>query len=58
MKKLCSDTRLRELSANATDGQLASYYAALETGNLEEWQYTVTFYKCSKCGDTLTVVEN
>lgn len=40
---------IAELEGEATDGEIADYYAAKESGDYGEWGVTKITYKCKKC---------
>ena len=42
-----------ELPEGATEGEIADYTAAQESGDYGKWGATQVTYKCKKCGYTL-----
>lgn len=58
MIELNRETILDEMDENFTEGQIAEYFAAQESGEYNEFGYTEITYKCEKCGEIISLVES
>ena len=58
MKVVGHERTMVELDDDATDGQIADYEAAEESGDLGDWGSTEVTYKCKKCGYVVVVIES
>ena len=49
---------MAELDEDATDGQIADYFAAEESGDNGEWNLGIVEYSCAKCDIVVQVVND
>lgn len=57
MKEVNREQVMNELDEDSTDGQMADYLAALESGDTAIWESTEVTYECGKCGNIEYVTE-
>ncbi len=56
MLKVDRRLEMAELDENATEGQMADYFAAELSGNMGAWQIGIVEYKCKACGTTIEMI--
>lgn len=58
MLKVDRRLEMAELDEDATDGQMADYFAAELSGDMGEWSLGIVEYKCRACGTTLEMIDD
>lgn len=49
---------MAELDEDATEGQIADHFAAIESGDMGAWALGIVEYKCVGCGTTLEMIDD
>jgi len=58
MLKVDRRLEMAELDENATEGQIADYFAAELSGDMGAWRMGIVEYKCGECGTTLEMIDD
>jgi len=58
MVKVDRYVELDELNGTESEGQMADYFAAQESGDTSEWEYGVIEYECKQCGGRIAEVND
>jgi len=58
MLKIDRRLEMAELDEDASDGQMADYFAAELSGDMGAWQLGIVEYKCNACGTTLEMIDD